>query len=81
MGLIRVKYKIKQRSVPLDISMRGGYTMNNAILQDKIFRLYTKLPHCRICRRRHIKDVRSRFNYNELSDVSIFAANCTIFWG
>ena len=50
--------------------------MKNAILQDKIFRLYTKLPHCIICRRRHIKDVRSRFNYDELSDVSIFAANC-----
>ena len=60
----------------MDILMCGGYTMNNVILQDKIFRLYTKLPHCIICRRRHIKDVRSRFNYNELSDVSIFAANC-----
>lgn len=50
--------------------------MNNAILQDKIFKIYTKLPHCAICRKRHIKDVRSRFNYDDLSDISIFAANC-----
>ena len=50
--------------------------MNNAILQDKIFKFYTKLPHCIICRNRHIKKARSQFNYDELSDISIFAANC-----
>lgn len=50
--------------------------MNNAILQDKVFKFYTKLPHCVICRKRHIKDVRSRFNYDDLSDISILAANC-----
>lgn len=50
--------------------------MNNAILQDKIFAFYTKLPHCLICRKKHIRDVRSRFHYDELSDISIFAANC-----
>ena len=50
--------------------------MNNAILQDKLFKFYTKLPHCIICRKRHIKDVRSRFNYSDLSDISILAANC-----
>ena len=50
--------------------------VNNAILQDKVFKFYTKLPHCIICRKKHIKDVRSRFNYSDLSDISIFAANC-----
>lgn len=49
--------------------------MNNAILQDKIFAFYTKLPHCLICRKKHIRDVRSRFHYDGLSDISIFAAN------
>ena len=46
--------------------------MNNAILQDKVCKFYTKLPHCIICRKKHIKDVRSRFNYSDLSDISIF---------
>lgn len=50
--------------------------MNNAILQDKVFKFYTKLPHCIVCRKRHMKNVRSRFNYSDLSDISIFAANC-----
>lgn len=50
--------------------------MNNAILQDKLFKIYTKLPHCMVYRKRHISDVRSRFNYDELSDISIFSANC-----
>ena len=51
--------------------------MNNAILQDKVFKFYTKLPHCIVCGKRHMKNVRSRFNYSDdLSDISIFAANC-----
>ena len=50
--------------------------MNNAILQDKVFKFYTKRPHCIVCRKRHMKNVRSRFNYSNLSDISIFAANC-----
>ncbi len=50
--------------------------MNGSILQDKIFKFYTKLPHCLICRHKHMASVRSRFNYKDLSDISIFAANC-----
>lgn len=50
--------------------------MNGSILQDKLFKIYTKLPHCLICRHKHMTSVRSKFNYKELSDISIFAANC-----
>lgn len=50
--------------------------MNKSILADKVFDVYKKLPHCVICRNKHIKDVRSRFNYKQNADISIIAANC-----
>ena len=50
--------------------------MNKSILADKAFKVYCKLPHCVISRNRHIKDVRSRFDYEKNSDVSVVAANC-----
>lgn len=50
--------------------------MKNALLQDKIFRIYTKLPHCVLAKRKHLKDIRSRFDYKNLSDISIFSSNC-----
>ena len=50
--------------------------MKNALLQDRIFKFYTKLPHCIIAKRKNLKDIRSRFDYENLSDISIFASNC-----
>ena len=50
--------------------------MNKTILADKLFAAYQKLPHCVVVRYNHIKDVRSRFDYEHNSDISIIAANC-----
>lgn len=51
-------------------------TVNKSILADLLFRGWILLPHCQRNRRKHLKDVRSRFNYNKLSDISIFCTNC-----
>ena len=50
--------------------------MNKTILADKLFDFYQKFPHCVIARSNHMKDVRSRFDYKQDSDISIIAANC-----
>lgn len=50
--------------------------MNNALLQDKVFKIYTKLPHCYFTKKKHISYVKKNFDYENLSDISIFAANC-----
>ena len=50
--------------------------MNKTILADKIFAIYTKLPHCLILRSRHMKDVRRRFDRDKLKDISVISANC-----
>lgn len=60
--------------------------MNKTILADKLFTAYQKLPHCVVVRYNHMKDVRSRFDYEHNSDISIIAANCVsaekyiLFW-
>ncbi len=50
--------------------------MNKAILADRIFSVYTKLPHCLILRGKHMKDVRRRFDRERLQDISIISTNC-----
>ena len=50
--------------------------MNRWVLVDRLFKTYRKLPHCRFCRKRHIQMARSRFDYDNLNDISIFSTNC-----
>ncbi len=50
--------------------------MNKVILADKLFAFYTKLPHCLILRRRHMRDVRKRFDRERLKDISVISTNC-----
>ncbi len=50
--------------------------MNKSILADKVFSVYTNLPHCIILRNRHMKEVRRRFDREHLEDISIISTNC-----
>lgn len=50
--------------------------MNHGVLMDRLFGIYRKLPHCRFCQKRHTEMARSRFDYDNLSDISIFSTNC-----
>lgn len=50
--------------------------MNKTIVMDKVFSIYTKLPHCLILRGKHIRDVRGRFDRENLADISIISTNC-----
>lgn len=44
--------------------------MNLVLLQDKIFAVYTKLPHCLICKKKHIMES-SSMGYGSLQKFGI----------
>lgn len=50
--------------------------MNKTILVDHLFTIWNLLPHCILYKKKHLKDIRGRFNYKNLSDISILSTNC-----
>lgn len=56
--------------------VKGMRKINFVILWDKLFKIYSKLPHCIYCKKKHTNMIKKRFDYSNLSDISIFASNC-----
>ena len=50
--------------------------MNRTILADRIWKVYSFLPHCQILTRWNKKKARDRFDYTNKKDISIIAVNC-----
>ncbi len=50
--------------------------MNHTIIQDKIWKVYSYLPHCQIMRLFNQNRSRQKYDYINNSDISIISTNC-----